>query len=133
MFKKVIQLMVLGAFIVPFTVGSAEAKECKVGEKAKVLWNGYHFQATLKAKKADKFCIHYDGWASSWDECVAAARFKCTGGAAFKAGQKVEVEWKAAYYSAKIKSIKGNKYCITYVGWESSWDECVGPQRVRQK
>ena len=114
-------------------VSVASAKECKVGDKAKVLWNGYQYQATLKAKKDATFCIHYDGWEAKWDECVAPARFTCTGTAAFAKGETVEVEWKAAFYEAKILSVKEGKYCITYVGWASSWDECVGPQRVRQK
>ena len=123
----------LVAVLVPFLSASAEAKQCKAGDKAKVLWNGYYYQATLKAKKGDKYCVSYDGWAKSWDECVAPSRFTCTKGMAFKAGQKVEVEWKSTYYPAKIKSLKGGKYCITYIGWESSWDECVGPKRVRKK
>ena len=111
----------------------ASAKECKPGDKAKVLWNGYHFQATLKSKKADKLCVHYDGWDAMWDECVEAKRFTCKGDSAFATGETVEVEWGAQFWEAKILSLKAGKFCVTYKGWESKWDECVGAERVRQK
>jgi hypothetical protein len=113
---------------------TAEAAPCQAGSKAKVKWERWYYQATVKTMSGSKACIRYDGWSSSYDECVAPRRIKCTGKKLpFKSGtRRVEVEWKKKYYPVKIKSVRGGKYCITYKGFGKSWDECVGPRRVRQ-
>ena len=47
-------------------------------------------------------------------------------------GIKTQVEWKSKWYPAKILKIRGNKEAyINYTGWESSWDEWVGPKRIK--
>ena len=125
---SVVALVLCVTFVVP----AASAKKCKPGDKAKVKWKSHRYAATLKSKQSAKFCVHYDGWARSWDECVSASRFRCMGRSAFKKGEKVQVNWKGKYWRAKIKSIKGSRYCIGYAGYASSWDECVGPKRIRQ-
>jgi RNA binding activity-knot of a chromodomain len=47
-----------------------------VGSKVSVAWGGKWWPATVLAVKDDKYLIHYDGWASSWDEWVTTARMK---------------------------------------------------------
>ncbi|HEV8244966.1 MAG TPA: hypothetical protein VGP93_04330 [Polyangiaceae bacterium] len=49
----------------------------KVGDKVDVEWRGKFYTSTILAVlPGDKFKIHYDGWASSWDEVVPIKRMK---------------------------------------------------------
>jgi len=47
------------------------------GAHVQVLWNGTWYASTILAVNGNgTFRIHYDGWASSWDEDVAADRIR---------------------------------------------------------
>lgn len=46
-------------------------------------------------------------------------------------GERLEVEWKGKWYRAEILVTSGNQCKIHYIGFEDSWDEWVGPERVR--
>jgi len=48
-----------------------------------------------------------------------------------RGGEHVEVEWKNAWYRAQILAARGREVQVHYVGYADSWDEWVGPQRVR--
>jgi hypothetical protein len=51
---------------------------------------------------------------------------------AFAVGDKLNVEWKGKTYPATVIGVAGpDKYRIHYDGYESSWDEVVGPSRIR--
>ncbi|MBI3207226.1 MAG: hypothetical protein HYZ29_37155 [Myxococcales bacterium] len=58
--------------------GAAATKPAaySVGAKVSVHWGDRWWPATVLTVKADKYLIHYDGWASSWDEWVTPARMK---------------------------------------------------------
>ncbi|MBK7583885.1 MAG: hypothetical protein IPI67_27285 [Myxococcales bacterium] len=47
-----------------------------VGSKVSVLWGGKYWPCTVLAVKGDKYLVHYDGWASKWDEWVTTARMR---------------------------------------------------------
>lgn len=50
----------------------------------------------------------------------------------YSAGDRVQVSWKGKLYPAVILSAQGNnKYKIHYDGYESSWDEVVGTDRIK--
>ena len=108
------------------------AKPCVPGDKAKVQWKHNWYPATLLVRKDTRVCIHYDGWSSSWDECVALTRFKCMGNSAFKKGEQIEVKWKRKYLPAKITRLEGGLFCVRYLGAKAPADQCVGPRRIRQ-
>jgi CHAT domain-containing protein len=44
----------------------------------------------------------------------------------------VEVLWTGRWWSAKLERIQGERYCISYEGYERSWDECVTSERIRR-
>jgi hypothetical protein len=46
-------------------------------------------------------------------------------------GERVEVEWKQKWYRAQILESSGDQCKIHYIGFADSWDEWVGPERVR--
>jgi hypothetical protein len=49
----------------------------------------------------------------------------------YKVGDKVSVRWQGQTYPSTIIAVLPNdKYKIHYIGWESSWDETVGLDRI---
>jgi hypothetical protein len=54
--------------------------------------------------------------------------------AVFKPGDQVDVEWKREWWKAVVTQVStGPRYKIHYVGWSESWDETVGPERIRPR
>jgi RNA binding chromodomain-containing protein/agenet domain-containing protein len=46
-------------------------------------------------------------------------------------GDKAEVKWKGRWYPATVSQAVGNRCFIHYDGYANSWDEWVGPGRIR--
>lgn len=52
----------------------------------------------------------------------------------FAVDDSVDVEWKGSWYPANVMEVKPQgKYKIHYQGYDSSWDETVGPSRIRAR
>jgi hypothetical protein len=51
--------------------------------------------------------------------------------ATWKPGDKVDVNWNGQWWQGQILTANGSQYKIHYTGWASSWDEVVGPNRLR--
>ncbi|MAO70280.1 MAG: hypothetical protein CL983_04280 [Euryarchaeota archaeon] len=49
----------------------------------------------------------------------------------FSAGQQVKVEWKGSWWDALVREVSGSEYLIHYVGFDSSWDEWVTVERIK--
>lgn len=49
----------------------------------------------------------------------------------FKKGDKVQILWETKWYDGKIEEIKGDKYLISYDGYDASWNETVGTERLK--
>ena len=47
-----------------------------VNQKVEVLWKGRWYKATVLTVKGNAYKIHYDGYASSWDETVPKNRIR---------------------------------------------------------
>ncbi len=63
---------------------------------------------------------------------VPATAYACL----YYSGQKVRVVWKGKWYNATILNVRKGKPClyrIHYDGWSSSWDETVGPHRIKKR
>lgn len=48
-----------------------------------------------------------------------------------RAGERLEVQWKKDWYRAQVVDSRGEQLKIHYVGYADSWDEWVGPERIR--
>ena len=46
-------------------------------------------------------------------------------------GQRVEVEYKGKWYRAKIIDVDGDQAQVHYAGFDDSWNEWAGPERLR--
>lgn len=103
----------------------------KAGDKADIEWNGVWYRGNIKAadtQNAGAFCVHYEGWESSYDECgitanrlaplgtkAAAKTGPTTGGGAASSGN-----FEFDYCGGKSKSsCPSDKGC----GWNGS--KCV--------
>ena len=47
-------------------------------------------------------------------------------------GRHVDVNWKETWYPAQIIGIRGEESLVHYVDFADSWDEWVGPERIRK-
>lgn len=130
------------SFLVTATFSSAHAAICKVGDKAKVLWKGSWYAATVTKAKDNKCYIHYDGYRNSWDEWVGADRIKIveatktkriSKSSSYEVGEAVMVKWKSKWWPAHILKAKADRWYIHYDGYRSSWDEWVESKRIKKK
>lgn len=47
--------------------------------------------------------------------------------------KQIEANWKGSWYPAEILKQEGDRYFIHYLGYDSSWDEWVTGDRIREK
>jgi hypothetical protein len=50
---------------------------------------------------------------------------------AWKAGDKVDVNWNGSWWQGSVLSVDSGKYKVHYTGWSASWDETVDASRLR--
>jgi hypothetical protein len=140
--KKILAAALLA--VAALVSNASDANACAAGDKAQVLWKGTWYPAAVLKAKGTECYIHYDGYGSNWDEWVGPDRIKVTasGGGApaavdtagFSSGDPVSVLWKGTWYPAHVLTVLGGgRYRIHYDGYDSSWDENVGPSRIRSR
>ena len=49
----------------------------------------------------------------------------------YSAGQQIKVEWNGSWWDAIVREVNGENYLIHYIGFDSSWDEWVGTNRIK--
>ncbi len=103
-----------------------------VNDKVKVEWKGGWYPAKILKVENNKYYVHYDGYASSWDEWVTDSRIKKSSAPAYSVGESVQVKWKGSWYPATVLKAGDGKYYIHYAGYGSNWDEWVGPGRIKK-
>lgn len=145
----------------PVASASAPAASYSAGDKVDVNWNGAWWKGEVLATDGAKFKIHYVGWGSNWDESVPAERLraqtadskvgaeataaasvvpptpvpaetaKVAAARVFKVGDKVDVNWKGAWYQGQVIGTPGGQFRVHYTGFAASWDENVPSSRLR--
>lgn len=109
-----------------------ELETWPAGSELRVTWSGRAWDAKVRRVDAGFMLITYPGFDASWDEWIAADRV--VGPRRQKApaaGDRVRVEWQGRWYDAQVKSAQDGQWCITYTGFDASWDECVPETRIR--
>ena len=101
-----------------------------VGTELAVLWKQKEWRARVVKEVEGFHYITYPGYSSDWDEWVAVNRIVGEYGKVTRA-PKVEVLWGEKWYPAIVLKRRGGEYRIHYTGEDTSWDEWVGPERVR--
>ncbi|MCA9523067.1 MAG: hypothetical protein KC609_18960 [Myxococcales bacterium] len=67
--------------------------------------------------------------------CFAIASFahEQQAQAQYNVGQSVSVLWKGKWYAARVLAVRPNSWYIKYKGYSASWNEWVGPGRIRPR
>jgi hypothetical protein len=111
-----------------------------VGESVLVEWRGRWTPATIVEIRGAEYRVHYLGWGAEWDEVVGPSRVQPLSASptvavaqTWNAGDRVQVQWKGAWYPATILEVSGNGYRVHYEGYGSNWDEVVAPFRVKAR
>ncbi len=108
----------------------------RVGDKVEVLWEGKWYPAKIFDRQAGSYCITYVGYDRSWDECVEGDRIRyperAFGNIDPQRGERVDLLWRGNWYPAIVYDMSNDFYCITYIGYDRSWDECVESDRLRE-
>ena len=50
---------------------------------------------------------------------------------AFDVGDKVEIDYGGTWYPGQVKEVKAGQFFVSYDGYDSSWDEWAGSERLR--
>lgn len=141
--SKFLRLPVLVACIVLAALPARAASLCSEGDVLQVLWHDTWYPAHAIKGEKNRCYITYDGYDHSWDEWVGPDRLKVLekrglnehgpwkGDDSYHKGDKVLVLWRYLWYRATVLKTRHGRMYIHYDGWSSSWDEWVGPKRVR--
>jgi hypothetical protein len=62
---------------------------------------------------------------------LVLACFFATPSIAQKVNDAVEIQSSGSWYPGKILKVDGEKFFVTYDGWDESWNEWVGADRLR--
>jgi hypothetical protein len=129
-------MAVLFACVLSLCAFAAQAQVCSVGDQGEVLWKGKWYAASVTQVNQDqtRCFIHYTGYGSNWDEWVGQDRIRVRAhAAAFRVGDPVQVKWKGKWYAASVLKSHNGQYRIHYDQYDNSWDEWVGPDRIRPR
>lgn len=70
--------------------------------------------------------------AGASDPSVTTAGQDTSADRAFRSGQAVQIHWGSSWYKGRILRVEGkNRYLVHYDGYSASWDEVVGPERLK--
>jgi len=116
--------LLTSVFIFLFTACLFAQPPYKAGEAVDILWSGSWYKGKIVEFKNNKYLISYDGYSSSWNEWVEAARLRRPGGSqaqpavsttpeptstnsnrsngSYKAGDRVEIMYAGDWYRATI-------------------------------
>jgi hypothetical protein len=98
------------------------------GQEVQAEWGGKWWAAKILKVEGDFHYITYPGYEAHWNEWVLARRIK---GPPADPAKLVEVEWNGAWYPAELLKQNGQRYFISYVNDDGSWDEWVPRERIR--
>lgn len=114
---------------------------CYPGEPLEIFWKGRWYAGVAIKSKGPQCYVHYQGYGKIWDEWVDPGRIRHRGKnpkddtvfkSGFRSGDAVQVLWKKRWYPARVLQVREDLLKIRYEGYDSSWDEWVGPERYRK-
>ena len=112
-------------------VKTFDVKTWPIGTHLSVTWGKEVFEAIVQSIDGPFMQITYPGWSAIWDEWITSSRV--VGLFQGSPPKNVKVEWKGKWYDAVVLRKEGELFCIHYVGFDDSWDECVEASRVKSE
>lgn len=112
-----------------------EFRRYPVGAAIEVYWGGKVWPAKVERTDGEFHFISYPGWADYWNEWVTSRRIvdERSHPEPSPEADTVMVQWRGRWYPARVLRRKGSRYLIRYDGYDASWDEWVGPRRLRRR
>ena len=127
--------MTTGTFNPHMVLAPAQRKvDRRIGERVEVYTEGEWYKARIIGANAKNgsYKVHYYGWEASDDEWVNPSQIRTAAVTHYAIGQTIEVKWQEKWYPAIIEGVQGNLHLIHYIDYKSTWDEWVGPRRMRR-
>ena len=127
--------MTTGEFNPHMILAPAQRKtDARIGERVEVYTENEWYKARIIGANAKNgsYKVHYYGWETSDDEWVKPEQIRTAAISNFEIGETVEVKWKDNWYPAVIQGVQGNLHLIHYAGYQATWDEWIGPRRMRR-
>ena len=85
----------------------------------------YDERATARVETRNTmYVVGPTGWKVSPDDHPFNIRYAV--------GDQIKVEWNGNWWDANILEIDGERHLITYIGFDSSWDEWVTTERIQK-
>ena len=114
------------------TAGHAE----RGARSAQILWHGTWYEGTVLERRGEQYFIHYSGYDNSWNEWVGPDRLRFVTPAHRPVGHRgmsngAQILWGGQWWNGTVLQQRGNQYYIHYDGYDDSWNEWVGPDRIR--
>lgn len=138
-FVVIVLKTLLSLSLMTLALSALPAFACPVGKAVEIEWNGSQFPGeVLEGPNAQGHCyVSYDGYDESWNDWVAADLLTniVIAGAApavCPAGASRRIEWNGSQWDGTIlegPNAEGQCY-VTYDGWDASWNEWVGQDRI---
>lgn len=110
---------------------AAEGNFAGPESRLEVKSGGKWYKARVVSDNGKKLKVHYFGWDYDDDEWVSYSETRKADIKEYGAGEAVKVEWKGAWYPAKVLKVSTGVHLIRYDGYDESWDEWVGASRIK--
>lgn len=124
-----------GTFNPHMVLAPAQRKsDPRIGERVEVYTEEEWYKARIIGANAKNgtYKVHYYGWEASDDEWVKPSQIRTATVVEYTIGATIEVKWKEKWYPAVIQGVQGNLHLIHYLNYAATWDEWVGPSRMRR-
>jgi hypothetical protein len=129
-------------FVLARTSGTrptARGARFPIGSYVQTLDRGQSRVGRVTAVTGDRYTVQFYDYSDKRTASYAVKELTASAGkvappqAVLDVGMKpdCEVEWKGTWYPAKLLRAVNGQYHIHYVGYDSSWDERVGKDRIR--
>jgi hypothetical protein len=82
---------------------------------------------------SNQYHIHYVGYSSKYDEWQPAKNIRGYEPRQFAAGTTIQARWNKKWYPAQVVRSWYGLHLVHYDGYDSTWDEWLGPESVRPR
>lgn len=109
-------------------------RDARIGELVEVHWGSRWYKAEiLEQIDPARLRIHYEGYGAKDDETVGPERVRPLAFAAFAVGARVEARssWTGKWAKAEVRAASESLHLVRFDATTESYDEWVGPSRVR--
>jgi len=107
----------------------------RVGERVEAQWQNTWYRAKILEAQAHQAKVHYVGYDAADDEWLPLDKIRPYAPPNFAAGTRVLAYWPddGKWYPATVLSAWYGLHLVHYDHYDSTWDEWLGPDSVKQR